>query len=46
MECASCEADEAELEVIRCILESLADDVSIDICEGRIRAIELRAALT
>ena len=46
MECASCEADEAELEVIRCILESLADDVSIDMCDGRIRAIELRAALT
>ena len=46
MQCASCEADEAELDVIRCILESLADEVSIDMCDGRIRAIELRAALT
>lgn len=43
--CASCEVDKAELDVIRCILESLADDVSIDMCDGRIRAIELRAAL-
>lgn len=45
MECASCDLDEAELDVIRCILESLADEVSIDMCDGRIRAIELRAAL-
>ncbi|MDO4741633.1 MAG: hypothetical protein Q4A66_13275 [Eubacteriales bacterium] len=45
MDCASCEADEAELDVIRCILESLADEVSVDLCDGRIRAIELRAAL-
>ena len=45
---AACEAgsaDEAELDVIRCSLESLADEVSVDLCDGRIRAIELRAAL-
>lgn len=45
MECAACEPDEAELDVIRCILESLADGVNIDMCNGRIRAIELRSAL-
>lgn len=46
MECAACDApDEAELDVIRCILESLADGVNIDMCDGRICAIELRSAL-
>lgn len=45
MECHCADLDEAELEVIRCILESLVDEVSIDMCDGRIRAIELRAAL-
>ena len=37
--------DEIELDVVRCILESLADGVSFDMLDGRIRAIELRAAL-
>jgi len=45
MDCAACECDEAELDVIRCILESLADGVNINMCEGRICAIELRSAL-
>lgn len=44
----SCEcecADETELEIVRCILESLTDRVDFDLCDGRIRAIELRADL-
>lgn len=45
MDCACCEADQAELDVIRCILESLVDGVNIDMCDGRIRSIELRSAL-
>ena len=45
MACASCEADEAELDVARCILETLVDNVDFDMCDGRIRAIELRSAL-
>lgn len=44
-ECASGELDEAELDVMRCILESLADGVDFDVRDGRIHAIELRAAL-
>ena len=45
---AACEAgsaDEAELDVVRCILESLADGVTFDVCDGWIRAIELRTVL-
>lgn len=38
-------ADEAELEIVRCILSSLADEVSLDVREGWIHSIELRAAL-
>lgn len=38
-------ADENELEVVRCILESLADEVSIDARNGWIRSVELEAAL-
>ena len=38
-------ADETELEVIRCILASLADDVSLDVQDGWIHAVELRTAL-
>ena len=37
--------DEAELEVVRCILEALADQVDIVVSNGWIRAIALRAAL-
>lgn len=37
--------DEAELDVVRCILEALADDVAFDVCDGWIRGIELRAKL-
>lgn len=37
--------DEAEMDVVRCILESLADDVAFHLEDGRIRAIELRSAL-
>ena len=39
------EADEAELEVARCILEALADGVHFDVCNGWVRGIELRSAL-
>ena len=45
-ECETGELDEAELDVVRCILESLADGVSFDVCDGWIRAIELRSALS
>ena len=38
-------ADETELQVIRCILESLADEVSVDVRDGWIHAVELRSAL-
>ena len=34
-----------ELEIVRCILEALADEVDFDMREGRLRAIELRTAL-
>lgn len=43
--CNCAETDETELEIVRCILESLADRVSFDVCGGRIRAIELSADL-
>ena len=44
--CCKCDcADETELEIVRCILESLADRVTFDVCDGRIRAIELCANL-
>ena len=43
--CEPGEADDAELEVARCILETLADSVNFDVCNGWIRAIELRTAL-
>lgn len=45
MKCDAGDADEAELDVARCILEALVDGVEFDVCEGRIRAIELRSAL-
>ena len=38
--------DETELEIVRCILAALADEVSFDMRRGRIHAIELRVALT
>lgn len=38
--------DETELEIVRCILAALADEVSFDMRCGRIHAIELRVALT
>ncbi len=44
-ECLPGSIDEIELDVVRCILESLADGVEIETCQGRIRAIRLRAAL-
>jgi len=44
-DCACEGADETELEIVRCILESLADRVTFDVCDGRIRAIELCANL-
>ena len=37
--------DEAELDVVHCILSALCDDVNFDVQNGRIRAIELRAAI-
>ena len=43
--CEPGEVDEAELDVIRCILEALADKVNFDVCNGWIRAIELRSEL-
>lgn len=44
-ECEIGDADAAELDVVRCILESLADSVRFDVHDGWIRAIELRSAL-
>lgn len=38
-------ADETELEIVRCILSSLAGEVSLDVQQGWIRSIELRTAL-
>lgn len=38
--------DETEMEIVRCILEALADEVSFDVRGGRIHAVELRVALT
>lgn len=38
-------ANEDELEIVRCILASLADEVFIDVRNGWIRAVELQAAL-
>ena len=37
--------DETELEIVRCILASLADAVAFDVSNGWIRAIELRTRL-
>ena len=37
--------DETELDVVRCILEALADGVTFEVRDGRIAFIELRAAL-
>ena len=37
--------DETELEIVRCILASLADAVALDVSNGWIRAIELRTRL-
>lgn len=45
MKCEACDADEAELDIARCILESLVDGVEFDVCEGRVCAIELRSEL-
>lgn len=39
------DVDENELEIVRCILASLADDVAFDVSNGWLRAIELRARL-
>jgi len=44
-EAAQGSADETELEVVRCILASLADEVALNVQDGWIRAIELREAL-
>lgn len=45
MHCPETAVDETELEIVRCILGSLADSVSFDMCEGWIRSIELRCEL-
>ena len=37
--------DEAELDVVHCILSALCDDVKFDVQDGRICAIELRTAI-
>ena len=37
--------DATELEVIRCILNSMADEVKLDVNGGRLRAVRLRCAL-
>lgn len=37
--------DEAELDVVRCILEALADEVAFEVCGGMIRSVELRTKL-
>lgn len=37
--------DASELDVVRCILKSLADSVTFEMDNGRIRAIELKSAL-
>jgi len=38
-------AEEDELGIVRCILESLVDDVQMRIRDGELRAVELRVAL-
>lgn len=38
--------DDTELEIVRCILASLADDVAFDVRDGWIRAVELRQRLS
>ena len=37
--------DETEAEIIRCILQGVADEVHLDIQNGRLQGIELSAAL-
>ncbi len=37
--------DETEAQIVRCILEGLADEVKLDIQNGLLRGIELSAAL-
>lgn len=44
-DCPKGEMDEAEMDVVRCILESLADSVHFDIRDGWIHTIELRSAI-
>ncbi len=39
------EIDDAEMDVMRCILESLADEVHFEFSNGWIQAIELRTSL-
>ena len=39
------DVDETELEIVRCILASLADEVAFDVSNGWLRAIELRTRL-
>ena len=37
--------DETEQEVVRCILESVADEVCLFVRDGWLKGVELRAAL-
>lgn len=37
--------DETEREVVKCILESVADEVRLDVRDGWLRGVEIRAAL-
>ena len=38
--------DETEREVVKCILESVADEVRLDVRDGWLRGVEIRAALS
>ncbi len=44
-ECPCGDMDETEMEVVRCILEGVADDVHLDVQNGRLKSVRLRAAL-
>lgn len=37
--------DETETEVVRCILQGVADDVDLDVQNGHLQSVKLRAAL-
>lgn len=44
--CSAARAEEEELSVVRCILESLVDGVDVRVKEDRLSGVELRVALS